>query len=423
MEIKEVKTKKSIDAELIIPGSKSYANRALIISALTNGKSVLKNMPSCDDVSFMISALKLFGVTIEQIDLTTYSVLPPKKLEYSGEIYVGSAGTTMRFLTSFCCLGFGDILLKGNDRMHQRPIEDLIAALETNIDGSITVKNKTNNGERCPPLKIKSKGLFGGKMKLKGDTSSQYLTSILLSAPYCVDSLNIEIIGDLTSKSYADITIDVMEKFGVNVTNNNYETFLVPIKKYNSCEYYIESDASGVSYFLAVAAITKGKIKINNLNPNSVQGDIKFIDLLEKMGCKIEKGKDYLFVEGPEKLNAIEVDMNSMPDTAQTLAVIASVAEGSTKITGIANLRVKETDRIGAMVNELKKVGIKAEAGEDYLIVHGGEPTPAQIATYDDHRMAMSFAVLGAKVSGIKIENPSCVSKSFPEFWELFEKL
>jgi 3-phosphoshikimate 1-carboxyvinyltransferase len=423
MEIKEIIPKKNINVELNIPGSKSYANRALIIAALAKGTTELTNMPTCDDTKYMLKAIQFLGARIEKLSETHYKITPPEKLNYTGEIFVGGAGTTMRFLTSLCCLGARKILLSGNERMCERPIEDLIKALEANVDGKIEAMNITEKGERCPPLKINSSGLKGGIIHLKGNTSSQYLTSILLSSPYANSQVIIKIIGELTSKSYADITIDIMKQFGVLVENKNYEEFLIPKQEYNSIKYNIESDASGVSYFLAAAAITGGKIKINNINPICAQGDIKFIDLLEKMGCRIEKGKDYLFVNGPKKLKGIEVDMNSMPDTAQTLAVLASVAEGTTKITGIGNLRVKETDRIQAVVDELEKVGIKTEAGEDYLIIYGGKPHAGQISTYNDHRMAMSFSILGLIVSGIKIEYPECVSKSFPEYWELFDKL
>jgi 3-phosphoshikimate 1-carboxyvinyltransferase len=422
MQTKEIIPKEKIDSTLSIPGSKSYANRALVIAALANGETTLLNVPSCDDVTYMLKAIELLGAKVEKVN-NGVKINPPAKLQYNGEINVGGAGTTMRFLTSLCSLGVGDIILTGNERMHQRPIDDLIEALKTNVDGTIKAQNKTKKGERCPPLKINSKGLKGGVIKLKGDTSSQYLTSILLSAPNAIGPVTIEIIGDLTSKSYADITIDVMKQFGIEVINNNYESFKVPKKDYNAQEYYIESDASGVSYFLAAVAINGGEIKINNINPNSAQGDIHFIDILEKMGCEIEKGTDYLKLKSSGNLVGVEVNMNDMPDTAQTLAIVAIFAKGDTKITGIANLKVKETDRIDAMQTELAKCGIKVETGDDYMLIHSATPNCAIIKTYDDHRMAMSFAVLGAKISGIKIENPDCVSKSFPEFWEIFDKI
>jgi 3-phosphoshikimate 1-carboxyvinyltransferase len=422
MEIKEIVQKK-VNGVVSIPGSKSYANRALIVAALANGKTKLTNLPTCDDVKLMCDALKLIGVKINEISKTEIEIIPPTELKYDGEIYVGAAGTTMRFLMSLCSTGIGDVVLNGNERMCQRPVEDLIAALETNVDGTITAKNKTVDGERCPPIEIHSKGLLGGKIKLAGNTSSQYLTSILLSSPKAKDVIEIEITGDLTSKSYADMTIDVMKQFGVDVINNDYKTFKVPAAKYFARDYMVESDASGLSYFLAAAAITGGKIRINNVNPNSVQGDIKFIDLLERMGCTIEKGADYFVLEGPSELNAIEVDMNSMPDTAQTLAMLAAVAKGTTKISGISNLRVKETDRIFALKTELAKCGIKSTADDDSITIVGGTPNGAQIKTYDDHRMAMSFAILGLATCGLTVEDPKCVSKSFPEFWELLESI
>ncbi len=423
MQIKQIQPKERINTELSIPGSKSYANRALVIAALAKGTTTLANLPSCDDTKYMLEAIKLLGAKVEEVSKTEVNVTSPEKLSYNGEINVGGAGTAMRFLTSLCSLGVGDVILSGNERMCERPIEDLVRALETNVDGTIIAKNKTENGERCPPLQIDSFGLKGGTIKLKGTTSSQYLTSILLSAPKAKDEVTVEIVGELSSKPFVDMTIDIMKTFGVNVKNNNYESFLVPKASYLAKEYFVESDSSGVSYFLAAAAITGGKIKINNINPDSAQGDIHFIEVLEKMGCKIEKGENYLQIESDGELKGIEVDMNAMVDTAQTLAVLASVAKGKTKITNVGSLKVKETDRITAIKNELEKCGITVEAGEDYLVIEGGKPTPAQIETYDDHRMAMSFAVLGLTVPGIKIENPTCVSKSFPEFWELFDSL
>ena len=423
MEIKEIKLKKQINAEVNIPGSKSYANRALVIAALAKGTTVLDNLPSCDDTKYMLEAIKTLGAKVENISQTKAKITPPQKLHFDGEIYVGGAGTTMRFLTTLCCLDGGKITIKGNERMHERPIEDLVEGLEKNIDGTIIALNKTEKGERCPPLVIDSKGLIGGNIELKGNTSSQYLTSIMLCSPYSQKETKIVMTTDLTSKPFVDMTIDVMKSFGVEVKNNNYTSFEVPKTNYVGKEYFVEIDSSGASYFLAATAVCGGKIKINNTNLASAQGDIHFIELLGKMGCKIEKGKDYFILESDGKLKGIEIDMNSMIDTVQTLAVVAALAEGTTKITNVANLKVKETDRIAALKTELEKCGVTVEAGDDYIIVQGGNPKGTIISTYDDHRMAMSFAVLGAKVDGIMIENPTCVSKSFPEFWELFEKI
>jgi 3-phosphoshikimate 1-carboxyvinyltransferase len=419
----ELKTKNSINAELDIPGSKSYANRALVIAALAKGTTILKNVPSCDDVYYMIEAIKKLGVKTKKISDDEYEFISPEKFDFNGELFVGFAGTTSRFLTTLLTLNNGRVKLYGENRLHERPVEDLVKAIEENIDGTITAENKTEKNERCLPLIISSNGLKGGKIKLKGNTSSQYLTSILLSSPKATNPVEIEIVDELTSKSYADITIDVMKAFGIIVQNNNYENFFVPKKDYIGREYFIEIDGTGANYFLAITAVVGGKIKINNINPNSAQGDIKFIDILEEMGCKIIKGDNYFELESNGKLKAVNVDMNSLPDSAQTLAVVAAFAKGKTKITGLATLKVKETNRLLALKNELEKCGIKTEIGDDYIIVEGGNPIGAQIKTYDDHRMAMSFSIMGAKIQGVKIEDPNCVSKSFPEFWEFFEKI
>ena len=423
METKEIIPKQKIDSEVNIPGSKSYANRALVIATLAKGTTKLTNVPSCDDVKYMIDVVKNLGVKVEKISDNEYDFTPPREFNYSGDVYVGFAGTTSRFLTTLMTVNKGKTRIYGEERIHQRPIEDLVEALAPVIDGTIVSENKTDKGERCFPLVIDSKGLIGGKIRLKGDTSSQFLTSVLLSAPYANQSIEVEIIGELTSKSYADMTVDIMNYFGVDVENNNYKNFIVPKQNYCPKEYFVEIDSTGAMYFLAITAIVGGKIKINNVNPNSVQGDYEFVNILERMGCKINKGADFIELQSSGELNAVEVNMELLPDSAQTLAVVASFAKGSTKITGLATLKVKETDRISAIKNELTKCGINVEVGEDYLIVEGGKPNGATISTYDDHRMAMSFAVMGAKISEIKIENPGCVSKSFPEFWELFNKI
>lgn len=421
VEIKEVKPKDIIDTEVNIPGSKSYANRALVIASLAKGKTVLKNVPTCDDVKYMIDAVEKLGVKVNKINETEFEFISPGWFSYDGDLYVGLAGTTSRFLTTLLTLNKGKVKLYGEKRIHERPVEDLVSALEPVIDGTISSESKTEKEERCLPLIIDSKGLKGGKIRLKGNASSQYLTSILLSAPYANEEVEIEIINELTSKTYADMTLDVMKQFEVEVENSNYEKFIVPKKEYEGKEYFIEIDGTGANYFLAMCAVVGGKIRINNINPNSVQGDNKFIDILENMGCKIKKGDNYFEIESDGELKSVDVDMEALPDSAQTLAVVSAFAKGNTKISGIENLRIKETNRIEAMRKELSKCGIEVEEGKDYMIVHGGKPNGARIKTYNDHRMAMSFAIMGAKIPEIIIEDPKCVSKSFPEFWELFD--
>lgn len=424
VQIKEILPKSKVDAELEIPGSKSYTNRALLIAALAEGPSGLEKFLSSEDTEYMMAALKKFGAGIEQAE-GSLLITPAQRLNYSGDIFVGNAGTAMRFLAGFCCLNSGEVTLLGDERMRQRPIGDLVSALKPLIKGSIEAVGENVKGEKCPPVMIKSDWFKGGRTTLKGDTSSQYLSSILMVAPCASSDVEVRIATELTSKPYVDMTIDIMRQFRVNVEREGYETFLVKAgQKYHGRDYQIEGDASSASYFFAAAAITGGRVKVGNVNPNSVQGDMRFVDVLERMGCTITRGKDYVEVVGPETLQPPgEVDMNSMPDTAQTLAILAAVTKGTTVIKGIGNLREKETDRIKALETELAKVGITAVATENSLTIHGGTPHGAAIATFDDHRTAMSFSVLGLKVPGISILDPSCISKSFPTFYEMFEKL
>jgi 3-phosphoshikimate 1-carboxyvinyltransferase len=279
------------------------------------------------------------------------------------------------------------------------------------------------NDNGCPPIDIVGGKVPGGDVQLAGDKSSQYLTSILLSAPYFKDDTYIHIQGDLTSKSYADITLDIMKTFGVHVENESYQHFKVKAgERYKARTYQVESDWSSASYFLAAAAVTGGEVTLNGINHQSVQGDAQFISVLEKMGCQIDKTANSLNIKG-NSLKGITINMNSMPDAVQTLAVTALFAEGETVIQGISNLKIKETDRISALTKELTRLGAEVEAGEDQLIIRPGVYSGAEIETYNDHRMAMSFAVAGLKIPGVYIKNPRCVEKSFPDFFQRFENL
>ena len=412
----EIKQIAKLDAEVFIPGSKSYTNRALIIAALAEGKSVLRNVLVSDDTKYMVNALQEFGIKIEEKENSFIVYGTGGKLKKPAkEIYVGNAGTTMRFLTTFAALAKGEITINGDKRMQERPIGGLINALY-----NLGVKAESNNNH--PPIKIFGGSLKGGKTKINGNISSQFLTSILLCAPYAEKDVELEVVGDLTSKSYVDISLDVMKSFGVKVQNDSYKIFKIKKKKYQPKEYLIEGDLSSASYFFAAAAITKGKIKVKNINPNSVQGDVCFVDLLKKMGCEVIKEKDSIEVIGKD-LYGITADMNNMPDTVQTLAVVAAFAKGKTVIKNIYNLRVKETDRINALESELKKIGIKVEATRDIITIYGGTAKGSEIETYNDHRMAMSFAIVGLKIPGIIIKNPECVTKSFPEFWDKLKEI
>jgi len=416
--LKEITPTEKITATVECPASKSYTNRALLVAALAKGISTLRNPLFSDDTKYMHLALEQFGVSVRKKDCTFVvsgtggDLKCPRK-----EISIGLAGTTMRFLTTFAALSPGTTQLTGGKRMLERPITDLLKALN---QIGVTTRSLKNNG--CPPLEIIGGGILGGEINLAGNNSSQYLTSILLSAPYFKNGTTINIVGELTSKPYADITIDIMKTFGVTVECTNHTRFHISAgQSYHAMDYTIEADWSSASYFLAAAAITQGEVTLIGLNSKSVQGDAGFLNVLEKMGCKVERSSEKIFIQG-NPLNGININMNSMPDVVQTLAVTALFAEGETCISGIGNLRIKETDRIEALETELSRLGAGVESGEDYLKISPGTTyIPNDFETYNDHRMAMSLALVGLKVPGIRIKNPSCVEKSFPDFFEQLE--
>ena len=415
----EIKPAEKVQATVTVPGSKSYTNRALVIAALTDGECRLEKPLVSDDTKYMIRALKAFGVPVKEEAEAFLISGKGGNLSTPGEdIFIGNAGTTMRFLTTFSALAPGKVRLDGDERMRERPLADLLDCLT-----QMGVKAVSINNNGCPPLDIFGGEIPGGEIKLAGDKSSQYLTSILLSAPYFKSDTCVNIQGELTSKSYADITLDIMKTFGVHVENESYQRFKVKAgDRYKAQTYQVESDWSSASYFLAAAAVTGGEVTLNHINPQSVQGDAQFTTVLEKMGCRIDRNKNSVHIKG-NPLQGITINMNNMPDAVQTLAVIALFAEGKTVIQGIGNLRIKETDRISALTNELSRLGANVKAGDDYLIVEPGDYNGAEIETYNDHRMAMSFAVAGLKIPGVQIKNPGCVDKSFPDFFQRFESL
>ncbi len=407
--------------EIEAPPSKSYTNRALIISSLANGASVIKNPCYCDDTEYMIAALREFGVRISKnrdnsltVQGTGGKIKKPKR-----EIFVGNSGTAMRFLTTFCVLSGGKCTINGDDRMNERPIQVLLDALN---QMGITAYSKNKNG--CPPVVIEPGELSGGKMRIKGDISSQYVSSLLMCAPYAKEDSEIEILDELTSKPYVDLTTEIMKKFGVKVGNEKYRKFrIMNDQRYEGCEVTVEGDATNASYFFALAAITGQGIRVANINSKTSQGDIHFVDVLGKMGCDVSSGKNWIEVKGGD-LKSVEVDMNSMPDVVQTLAVVALFAKGKTEIRNIENLRIKETDRISALANELRKVGARVVELKNGLIIEPPkELNVCEIETYKDHRMVMSFALLSFKVPDIRVKNPNCVNKSFPEFWKVLGKI
>ena len=413
-----------VAATVRLPGSKSITNRALLLAALADGESRLIAPLHSEDTFYMASALREMGVIIAETPERDFVVTgrggrfdaPDKTL------FVGNSGTTVRFLTAAACFApaEADVVLDGVARMRERPIRDLVGALLT-----LGVDAECLNGHGCPPVRVRGGGLPGGSCRLRGDVSSQFLTALLQAAPYAHQDVEIEIVGELISKPYIDITQSVMASFGVSLVNEGYERLRVAAgQRYTGREYAVEADASNASYFLAAAAVTGGTVTLENLGTDSIQGDIGFLDVLERMGCTVTRGPS-VTLTGPARLSAINADMEAIPDTAQTLAVACAFADGPSRITNIGSLRVKETDRVKAIAKELPKLGVRVDEGpSDWTITPplDGIYTPAVIDTYDDHRMAMAFAVAGLHVPHVTINNPGCVAKTFPDFWERWKE-
>ena len=417
---------KPITATLAISGSKSYTNRALLLAAQAPGASRLESASMSADSDAMVAALRKLGVSItESRQGSALSLLVEgrgrKPSPYHGAIDVGPAGTTMRFLTALCAGIPGiDVELRGSQRMHERPIRELVDALRA-LGAAIDYLGR----DGCPPLRIRSREpLKGGRVVMDGSVSSQFISALLLTAPLHAEPLVVELSGEQISKSYIDMTIQSVRDFGVSIENDSYRRYSAPAGcSFTPHHYHVEGDASGASYLWGLAAVSGGTVTVQNINPSSAQGDIHFPGLLQRMGCSVKTGDRSITVSGCPQLRGIEADMSNMPDTAQTLAVIAAFAQGDTTMTGLSTLRVKETDRIAALHAELAKAGIASTPGPDFLTVHGGMPHGAQIATYDDHRMAMSFATLAAVIPGVVIEDPKVVEKSFPDFWSVLESV
>jgi len=402
-----------------IPGSKSYTHRALILSSLADGESVLINALRCEDTEHTVQALIKFGVEVFwESDRVRVLGRGGKFKGTDDRIDVGNSGASMRFLTALAALKKGVTLLDGSERMRKRPIGELLNGL-----GELGVRAYSQKGDDCPPVIVESQGLQGGTARIKGEESSQFLSGLLMVVPYALRDVNIKLTGPLASKPYVDITRDVMSAFGVEIQSQGYDSFFVKAgQRYLPQTYRIEGDASNASYFFSAAAVGRGRVKVKGLNPGTLQGDIGFLKILESMGCRVTRGKDWIEVLGGE-LHGIEMDMNEMPDLVPTLAVTAAFAQGKTVIQNIRHLRFKESDRLHALAVELSKMGIRVREGEDWLEIEGGKPHGAEIETYDDHRMAMGFAIAGLVIPGVKIKGERCVDKSFPGFWETLQKL
>ncbi|HUL31322.1 MAG TPA: 3-phosphoshikimate 1-carboxyvinyltransferase [Thermodesulfobacteriota bacterium] len=415
----EIEPLHDCNSVITVPGSKSYTHRALIVSSLADGESFLTRALRCEDTEHTARALAKFGVPVFWESEGLRILGGGGKFKTTDErIDVGNSGTSMRFLTALATLKKGMTLLDGNERMRKRPIGELLTALR-----ELGARAYARNGGDSPPVMVESQGLKGGTVRIQGEESSQFLSGLLMVAPYAQGDINIEVTGSLASKPYVDITSDVMSAFGAEIKNQGYRSFSIEAgQHYLPREYRIEADASNASYFLSAAAICKGRVKVENLNPSTLQGDIGFLDILERMGCRVIRASNWVEVLGGE-LQGIETDMREMPDLVPTLAVTAAFAEGRTVIRNIGHLRFKESDRLHGLAVQLGKMGIRVSEGGDWLKIEGGKPRGAEIETYHDHRMAMSFAVAGLAVPGVKITEERCVDKSFPEFWETLEKL
>ena len=414
-----------ISGSITLPGSKSLSNRVLLLAMLSEGETLIENLLDSDDVRRMVDALAKLKISYEEDR-------PNKKIRVRGvvgripvveaKLFLGNAGTAIRPLTAALTLGHGRFVLDGIERMRERPIQDLLDGL--NQLGA-HVRSIYNTG--CPPVEIIADGLLGGVTELSGAISSQYLSAILLTSPYAKTPVEIRIRDHLVSIPYVEMTIRLMSRFGVNVVvSEDFRNFYINApQNYQSPEtYFVEGDASSASYFLAGAAITGGSVTVVGCGTESLQGDAQFAKVLEMMGAEVGWQANKITVQGSGNLKGIDVDMNEMPDAAMTLAVTALFAKGTTAIRNIYNWRLKETERLKAVSCELKKLGASVDEGEDYLIiVPPRELMPAEISTYDDHRMAMAFSLAACSEVPITILNPTCVNKTFPDYFNQLSKL
>jgi 3-phosphoshikimate 1-carboxyvinyltransferase len=411
--------KKPVKKEINLSGSKSITNRALIIASLTSGVSYLYNYSLSEDSQILIKILKASGIEIEKKEdyLKVKGGVDKFLNVFDKTFNVKMAGTTMRFLTGLFSLIKSRVVLDGEPRMRERPIFDLVLALK-----SLGVKITYLKKEGFPPIKIEGGIINKNEVLISGKISSQFISSLLMIGPLIKGGLLIKIKDKLVSSAFVDLTILVMKDFGIEVkVNKEKSQYFVPQSFYQPRSYFIEPDAASAGYFFGISALTKSCLSVN-LSSFS-QPDSQLINVFKKMGCKVKKGKKKMTVCGGEKLKAVNVCLENFPDSSLTLAVIASTIPSVTKITGLSTLKVKESDRLLALKNELEKIGIKSEISADSITIFGGKPHGAEIETYNDHRMALSFAILGTKIAGIKIKNPDVVKKSFPDFWEKLKSL
>jgi len=405
------------------PGSRSITNRALVVAALADGRSTLESVGLSDDTRVCASALAALGIAVETDEAGRRvrvagcaGRVPPGP----ADLHTGDSGTTTRFITALAAAGRGRYRIDGSQRMRERPIQDLLDGL-----GALGVTARSEAGTGCPPVVVETEGLAGGTVRLAGTVSSQYLSGLLMAAPTAAGDVTVEVAGDLVSKPYVDMTLAVMGAFGAEVRRDGYARFHVPSPQaYTARTYAVEPDASSASYFLAAAAATGGCVTVLGLTRTSTQGDAHFPDVLRQMGCRVRWSDRGVTVTGPPRLTGLRVDLNAMPDMVLTLAPLALLARGRTVIENVANLRVKESDRLSALAAELARLGATVEEYPDGLAITPPEAIrPAEVATYRDHRIAMGLAVVGLAAPGVRIADPGCVTKTYPGFFDDLDRL
>lgn len=409
------------DAVVEVPGSKSLTNRALLLAALARGGSSVERALQSEDTYYMAQAWQQLGISV-QFDAEHSRFLvqggggtfPASR----ADLFVGNAGTAMRFLTAALCLGRGVFRIDGTERMRERPVGDLLQALRQL--GADVTSERAND---CPPVIVRAQGIAGGRARIRASKSSQFVSALLQIGPCTSRGVEIEVEGPLVAAPYVDMTLAVMAAFGAQVEREGYQWFGVKPSGYEGQCYGVEPDASSAHYLWAAAALCNGRVRTPGLGRSSLQGDVRFAEVLARMGAAVEMGEDWIEVRGPGQLEGIDVDMNAISDTAMTLAVLGAFARAPVRIRNVAHLRLQESDRLHAAAAELSRLGIQVQEEADALTVYPGRVRPGVVETYNDHRVAMSFALVGLKVPGIGIRNPRCVEKTFPAYFEVLEGL
>lgn len=405
-----------------LPGSKSITNRALLIAGLADGQSTIAGALFSDDTHYLSAALRALGCRVEEDPggerfVVTGAGGPFPARE--ADLFVGNAGTAMRFLVGALALGHGCFRVDGVPRMRQRPIGPLIDGLR---QLGVKVGAEFDNG--CPPVVIEARSMRGGRVRMAGNRSSQYFSALMMAAPLTEQGIVIDVEGELVSRPFIDLTLAVMAAFGASGAHEGYRRIVVPGRqRYQGRVFQVEPDATAASYFFAAAALTGGAVTVAGLTEASAQGDLRFVDVLEQMGCRVERTAAGVTVTGPAQLRGVDADFEAISDTALTLAAIAPFADSPVRVRGIAHARLQETDRVAAMATELRKLGVPVEEHPDGWTIRPAAPHSGEVDTYDDHRMAMSFAVLSLRTPGVVIRDPRCVAKTFPDFFDRFGRL